>query len=986
MSENDVRLNMNAGPQEPFHVRFSETSALSGGQHTDGDGTEKSSVDQELQEIAMRRATAHTMFKAAAIEERPGQTLLGTSMGVFLPTAQNILGIILFIRLPWITGQAGMLQAAVIVSMGCISSVLTSLSMSGIATSGRVSSGGCYQIIKKSLGPEFGGVVGLLLFMSNTFGVAMYMLGFVEALQDAFPALSFGDNQSNDNRILGAITLGVLGVIVYLGMTYISKVAFFFFFGVLLAIFSIFLGTFVHTADPDFNPEWSLSNPNVTDAGLVGLTWENFSENLKPDYSDGNSFSTLLALFFPAVTDPLAGSNLSGDLKNAAKSIPPGTLAAVAFTSFIFLANVFLVGGAARRHVLISDKLLVTRMAWPIPHIIYAGIMLSTLGAGLQSMAGAPRLLAAIAQDDVVPILRPLVPPPGEEPRRVVILCAILSGCVLMLGQLDAVAPFITMWFLTCYAIINGACFLLAFDKSPGFRPTWKYFHWSSSLAGFILCTGMMFFIDWIYAMLAFFLAIALYKYIQWQVAKKDMDLVETETHGDDARADWSSGIRFAQARKSLLALQEHDFQFKYWRPFVLFLCTLSEEDGEYIPQKGMINLISQLMKRGKGIAFVAGTIPGKFNTDNHHKAAEAKKKMVGLLRERQVSGFPEVVVSNTIAEGHVFLIQGKGFGVLRPNTVMMGFPIPEKLASMSQTSKDDLVRTWKAAQIGEKTLMLCKGSRDFPDNSERLSGYLDVWWVFDILPARGMLLIIPYLLQQSKVWRGTTLRLFVVTGYGEDVSVLTKTLQDMLAAAGLVATVHVIQMDAKDAPRYTFAQTGNDVSSLGTLVSQNSSIQGLTQYLAEVSLNIQTEQQSQSPHSGGEVTMNPTFEEKHLAEETVQASAKSTTSLHGETDASGRVVSHHSENGAKAHRKKGQTLDKQSSLNFLASDKFGSRLTEAFFKWSGNSALTVIALPRQHPTQSSVKYLDSLSTLIQDLPLAIMIQESGNEKVQLYA
>ena len=38
-----------------------------------------------------------------------------------------------------------------------------------------------------------------------------------------------------------------------------------------------------------------------------------------------------------------------------------------------------------------------------------------------------------------------------------VILTASLSLCVLMLGQLDAVAPFITMWFLTCYAIINGA-------------------------------------------------------------------------------------------------------------------------------------------------------------------------------------------------------------------------------------------------------------------------------------------------------------------------------------------------------------------------------------------------------------------------------------------------------------------------------------------------------------------------------------------------
>jgi hypothetical protein len=43
-----------------------------------------------------------------------------------------------------------------------------------------------------------------------------------------------------------------------------------------------------------------------------------------------------------------------------------------------------------------------------------------------------------------------------QEPRRIVLLCAVLSLSVLMMGELNAVAPFITMWFLTCYSIING--------------------------------------------------------------------------------------------------------------------------------------------------------------------------------------------------------------------------------------------------------------------------------------------------------------------------------------------------------------------------------------------------------------------------------------------------------------------------------------------------------------------------------------------------
>ncbi|KAL8162230.1 hypothetical protein V2J09_013719 [Rumex salicifolius] len=50
-------------------------------------------------------------------------------------------------------------------------------------------------------------------------------------------------------------------------------------------------------------------------------------------------------------------------------------------------------------------KLITATVAWPFPAIIYVGIILSTLGAALQSLTGAPRLLAAIANDDILPVL-----------------------------------------------------------------------------------------------------------------------------------------------------------------------------------------------------------------------------------------------------------------------------------------------------------------------------------------------------------------------------------------------------------------------------------------------------------------------------------------------------------------------------------------------------------------------------------------------------
>ena len=117
-------------------------------------------------------------------------------------------------------GQAGIAGALAIVLLGCSAAFLTSLSMSAICTNGVPKGGGAFSVIKESLGPEFGGTVGTLLFLSNTFGLAMYVLGCVQILQ-SWPTKSLA---AVPVQVLGPCVLGVLFAVVFVGISYISKV------------------------------------------------------------------------------------------------------------------------------------------------------------------------------------------------------------------------------------------------------------------------------------------------------------------------------------------------------------------------------------------------------------------------------------------------------------------------------------------------------------------------------------------------------------------------------------------------------------------------------------------------------------------------------------------------------------------------------------------------------------------------------------------
>ena len=68
-----------------------------------------------------------------------------------------------------------------------------------------------------------------------------------------------------------------------------------------------------------------------------------------------SSFAVLVSIYFPSCTGILAGSNRSGDLADAQKAIPLGTIAAQLTTSFVYLSVIFLFG-ASYNPLFIRDK------------------------------------------------------------------------------------------------------------------------------------------------------------------------------------------------------------------------------------------------------------------------------------------------------------------------------------------------------------------------------------------------------------------------------------------------------------------------------------------------------------------------------------------------------------------------------------------------------------------------------------------------------
>ncbi len=594
----------------------------------------------------------------AAREKAAEQKQFGTCDGVIVRCLLNIWGVIMFLRMGFVVSHAGIWQAVLVVFASLALTVLTATSLSAIATNGEVEGGGAYFLISRSLGAESGGAIGLIFAVANAVSVSMYLIGFAETVVGLYgpgepsvtaeatvagavnaslgaAALSPSSAPSSpgassvevvdnymtsrewDIRIIAFIGLFVIMCVACAGANWVVKIDIGQLVVLVIGILSFFFGSIL-TA-PNFDP--------VEGIAFTGYNSTTFATNWHSDYRptpvnpDGENFMSIFSVFFPAVTGMMAGANISGELRNAQKSLPFGTMFAVVLSNVVYMGIAVILGATCLRDGgayggLFGDSMLMIRIAAPVEFLVIVGIFASTLSSALATLVGAPRILKAVCDDGLFPPLQwfAAARQRDNEPIRGYFLTAVVAAAGIMIGDLNAIAPLITNFFLATRALINFACFLASYSRSPGWRPSYRMYNKWVSLVTAVLCIAVMFAISWWQALITMGVGAFLYVYIRRGAPAVNWGAAEL-------------GLKWLNAKKAMLHLDKVQLSHhvKTWRP--IFLAVPLEFSRDTEP---LVNYSRQLA-HANGFTIVADILVGQF-----HELSRRLHDRVELRRKHQ--------------------------------------------------------------------------------------------------------------------------------------------------------------------------------------------------------------------------------------------------------------------------------------------------------------------------------------------------------------
>uniref|UniRef100_A0A671SNM4 Solute carrier family 12 member 2-like n=1 Tax=Sinocyclocheilus anshuiensis TaxID=1608454 RepID=A0A671SNM4_9TELE len=724
--------------------------------------------------------------EAAAKEasESKGVVKFGWIKGVLVRCMLNIWGVMLFIRMTWIVGQAGIAYSCIIVVMATVVTTITGCSTSAIATNGFVRGGGAYYLISRSLGPEFGGSIGLIFAFANAVAVAMYVVGFAETVVELLinsGALML--DEINDVRIIGTITVILLLGVSVAGMEWEAKAQIFLLFILVTAIFNYFIGTFIPVESKEKFGFFSY------DAGIL-------ADNFGPDFR-GETFFSVFSIFFPAATGILAGANISGDLADPQMAIPKGTLLAILITGLVYVgvaisagacivrdatgmeSNVTLSGlnctdaackfgydftscrpveggKSACKFGLYNDFQVMSVVSGFGP-LITAGIFSATLSSALASLVSAPKVFQALCKDNIYPGIAVFGKGYGKnnEPLR--------------------------GYFLTF-----GIALKLLLNKTMGWVD--EYYNMWVSLAGAILCCVVMFIINWWAALLTNVIVLSLYIYVSY---KKPGEPDWTMRHSIKCGVGCSDGV--VSSRPQCLVMT-----------------------GAPNSRPALLHLVHAFTKN-VGL-MLCGHVRASSRRPNFKELNSDMLRYQRWLLNNSSKAFYTPVVAEDLRQGTQYLLQAAGLGRLRPNTLVLGFkndwrigdikdvetyinlmhdafdfqygvvilrlregldishiqgqgtvlytePLHQPV-SFKQYDEDGKAHTRPLLKKEKRspTLPLNVADQRLLDASQQFQqkqgkGTIDVWWLFD---DGGLTLLIPYLIANKKKWKDCKIRVFI--------------------------------------------------------------------------------------------------------------------------------------------------------------------------------------------------------------------------------
>uniref|UniRef100_A0A673CI57 Solute carrier family 12 member 3-like n=1 Tax=Sphaeramia orbicularis TaxID=375764 RepID=A0A673CI57_9TELE len=718
----------------------------------------------------------------------------GWVVGVMVRCMLNIWGVILFLRLSKITSEAGILLMWLIILMSTVVTSVTALSVSAIATNGRVVSGGAYFMISRSLGPEIGGPIGVVFSFANALACALNTVGFaeeVQALLKDFDVVMV--DEVNDIRIIGVITVTLLLLISLAGMEWESKAQILFFIVLLVSFTNYFVGTFL----PPTQEKQA--------QGIFGYRSEIFIENLMPDWRGPNSnFFQMFAIFFPSATGILSGVNICGDLKDPTSAIPKGTLMAIFFTTLSYLAISVTVASCAVRDASgnitdiltgnITDILtgnitdgcvgLGCKYGWNFTqcietqsckyglanslkisgfyYLITAGVFAASLSSALGFLVSAPKVFQCLCKDNLYPYIGFFAKGYGKnnEPLRAYLLCFVIAVAFILIAELNTIAALISNFFLCSYGLINFSCFHASITNSPGWRPAFHYYSKWTALFGAVVSVVLMLLFTWWAALTTFGIIVFLFGYVNYNKPK----------------VNWGSSVQAGTYNMALsysVSLSGVEDHVKNFRPQCLVLTGPPNQRPALVDFVGSFTKHISLMICGDIImvslplSIIIIIISGC---------------LVKWMNKRKVRSFYSPFSSDNLRVGARYLMQASGLGKLKPNTLVLGFKAnwressPESINDYINTIYDTFDSNYclcilrmmdgqdvcdqfdfEADDISDKG---CSDQITTVFQNDQGKKTIDVYWVAD---DGGLTLLVPYLLTRRKRWRRSKVRVFIV-------------------------------------------------------------------------------------------------------------------------------------------------------------------------------------------------------------------------------
>lgn len=605
------------------------------------------------------------------------ETKFNTFFGVFLPSILSILGVILFLRLSVIVGQVGILQTSLIIVFSSMITFITGLSISATATNMEIKGGGAYYMISRSFGVEIGSAIGIALYIAQMISIAFYIEGFSESFRLVFPDL-------NPYLIESVVLVGIT-IITALSANVALKTQCYIFALICLALASVFLGGSFQSGEETV----AISSSTLT-------------------------FWGAFALFFPAVTGIEAGFAMSGELKNPKRSLPLGTIAAVLIGLAVYLVMAFCFWLRVPSSVLSTDCNVIFQIS-RFESLVILGIWGATLSSAIGGILAAPRTLQAIAKDKILPSFLGKGFGPTQEPRIATLFTFLIALFCLHFGNINILAPVLTMFFLISYGMLNLAAGLESLFGNPSWRPTFATPS-SVSLLGSGLCLVAMLMIDAGDTLIAISVIILFY-----MIAKRK----KLGEGWEDIR----QGALLFFCRFAIYRLATLGPSMRSWRPYFLVFSSSPTQRANIVD-------FADSITSSKGFLTVASIVTS--DKVEIEKVATLERLMREDLQRKKVQSLVQVDIAPDCYTGMKRVIKTYGLGPITPNTVVLGYSLRED--------------GWhKLGEVIEFCQELGKNVVIYKDDGPHTAGPITIWWDEESRSNSELMIVIAHMLQGVK-------------------------------------------------------------------------------------------------------------------------------------------------------------------------------------------------------------------------------------------